>query len=74
MSLQNKVDELERLKSRKSKLSDEIKDTEAAIVRNMIRNKKKLGKLPNGGILYKLNGYGIELFDKQVVKAVREQV
>jgi hypothetical protein len=69
VALQNAVDARDRLLARRSKINDDIKDVEHKIVGVMVRNKAKLGRLPNKGILYKLNGYRVEVFDKQVLKA-----
>lgn len=69
VSLQNAADDLDRLKGKRSKIADEIKDTEGKIIRIMVKHQGKLAKLPNKGILYRLNGYRIEVFDKQVVKS-----
>ncbi len=69
VALQNAVDDRDRLLSKRAKVGDEIKDVDHKIVGIMVRNRGKLGRLPNKGILYKLNGYRVEVYDKQVLKA-----
>ncbi len=72
VSLQNAADDLDRLKGKRSKIADEIKGTEGKIIRIMVKHRDKLAKLPNKGILYKMNGYRIECSDKQVLKVKRD--
>lgn len=65
IGIHNAVDARERAKVRRTKVSLEIEQLEGKIAKLMKENKARLGRTSAGGILYNLNGYRVEMHDKE---------
>jgi len=73
IAIHQAVDNIDKLKRKRAALAEEILGEKTRITRLMKRNKKKLGALPNDGILYLLGGYRVELFNDEKLTTKRLQ-
>lgn len=73
IAIHNSIDAIEKAKKIRAAQAELIETEKTRIARLCKKNKAKLGKLPNGGILYVLNGYRVEICDVEKITATIEK-